>query len=411
MTVHMAFADIGLPPLRTVQASLHRITESLAAELAHCGHAPPDWSELEWRLAPAVAAMHGVSSLLASSLQWRGPPAWNDFLMEQRRHTQLRQQRIEALLAQIDERARSAGIAIVALKGAALHAAGIYAAGERPMADLDLLTFPADAEAAVAVLLALSYQDAGTTWKHQGFDPPAAEHRITLGEHADNPIKIDLHHRIAERLPLLIELTDLVYPAHGAPGINSYPSLAALMTHLLAHTAGNMVARGLRLIQLCDIARMATRMQDSGWEALAALHGRECRLWWAAPPLLMAARHFPGIIPRDVLTRLARGCPRLLRRVAARRTLTGFSHSHLYVDPVPGLIWARSTGQAVRYVLQRVIPGKEQLAQMAVAAATGPVAADPRWHQQSQSRRILQWLSSRPTRIQTLVTVRAALRG
>src|SRR5579872_554151 len=184
-----------MPPIAVVQAALQRITESLATGLGAPSAEPPVWSELEWRLAPAVAAMHGISPLLAGVLRWQGPPHWASFLAEQRRHTLLRQRRIEELLATIDERSRSAGIAIVALKGTALQRAGVYAAGERPMADLDLLVRPADAQAAVAVLLALSYREAGTTWKHQGFEPSAAERRAVLGEHADNPIKIDLHHR------------------------------------------------------------------------------------------------------------------------------------------------------------------------------------------------------------------------
>ncbi|MHB8817174.1 MAG: nucleotidyltransferase family protein, partial [Steroidobacteraceae bacterium] len=365
---------------------------------------------LEWRLARAVAAIHGVSPLHASVLRWRGPPDWGPFLAEQRRQTLLRQQRIAALLAQIDERARSAGIVVIALKGAALHAAGLYAAGERPMADLDLLTHPADADAAVAVLLALSFRDAGTTWKHQGFEPAAAQRHAALGEHADNPIKIDLHHRIAERLPLpATDLTDIVYPPHGDPGINPYPSLAALMTHVLAHTAGNMTHRGLRLIQLCDIARLAARMTATDWENLAAFHGRERRLWWAMPPLLLVDRYFPDILPREALMYLARGCPRLLRRVAARPTLSAFSYSYLYIDPIPGVIWARSPVHAARYVLRRVFPDEEQRTQMSVAAKVGPLSAAPEWHEQSQARRVLQWLSSRPTRIQTLQPVRAAL--
>lgn len=399
-----------LPPLRTLQSALHHVTESLAASLAHPLSESPQWSELEWRLAPAVAAIHGVSPLLAGTLRWRGPPDWRPFLTEQRQHTLLRQQRIGALLAQIDERARSAGIVMVALKGAALHAAGIYSAGERPMADVDLLTHPADAESAVAVLLALSYHEAGTTWKHQGFEPPAAQRHATLGEHADNPIKIDLHHRLTERLPLPVtDLSDIVYPRRGEPGLNSYPSSAALMAHLLAHTAGSMAHRGLRMIQLCDIARMAARMAGADWEALAGFHGREQRLWWAAPPLMLTDRYFPDTVPREVLAYLGRGCPWLLRRVSARRTLAAFSYSHLYIDPIPGFIWAQSATQAIRYVQQRVFPGEEQRAQLEVLARTGPWAAEPHWHEQSQLRRVAQWLSSRPTRTETLQPVRAAL--
>ena len=399
-----------MPPLAVVQLALHHITESLAAELGDPAAAPPAWSELEWRLAPAVAAIHGISPLLAAVLRWQGPPAWASFLVEQRRHTLLRQQRIEELLATIDERSRSAGIAIIALKGAALRLAGVYAADERPMADLDLLVRPADAESAVAVLLALSYRDAGTTWKHQGFDPPDAGLRGLLGEHADNPIKIDLHHRISERLPLApTDLTDIVFPPHVQPGLNAYGCVAALMAHVLAHAAGTMTHRGLRLIQLCDIARLARHMSEADWEELVRLHGDERRLWWAAPPLMLTARYFGGAIPHEALARLQRDCPRLLRQVVRRRTVADFSCSHLYVDPMPGIIWTRSPSQALRYVGSRIFPGREQRTQMRVAATAGPLSADPRWHRQSQLGRILQWLSSRPTRIESLQPVRAAL--
>ena len=400
-----------MPPISAVQTALHHITESLAAGLAATDTAPPVWSEFEWRLAPAVAAMHGVSPLLAEALRWQGPPHWVRFLAEQRRHTLLRQRRIEELLSNIDERARSAGIAIVALKGAALQIAGVYAAGERPMADLDLLVRPADVESAVAVLLALSYRDAGTTWKHQGFDPPAgAEQRADLGEHADNPIKIDLHHRISERLPLTpTDLTDLVFPPHAQPGLNGYPRAAALMAHLLAHAAGTMTHRGLRLIQLCDVARLARRMTEADWQDLMRLHGSERRLWWAAPPLILTARYFPDAVPPRVLACLERGSPWVLRRVTRRRRLADFSYSHVYIDAIPGIIWTRSPAQALRYLSARIFPTREQRAQIEVVSKTGPWSSEPRWHRQSQARRILQWLSSRPTRTETLQPVRAAL--
>ena len=399
-----------MPPLAELQAALGRITESLATGIACAAAGRPAWSELEWRLAPAVAAMHGVSPLLAQALPWQGPDHWTTFLAEQRRHTLLRQRRIAELLARIDERARSAGIAIVALKGAALQMAGIYAAGERPMADLDLLVQPADMDAAVAVLLALEYHDAGTTWKHHGFEPPGADWHAALGEHADNPVKIDLHDRICERLPLKpVDLTDLVYPPHAQPGLNGYPRAAPFLAHVLAHAAGSMTHRGLRLIQLCDVARLAHHLTGEDWEEFLRLHGAGRHLWWAAPPLILTARYFPDRIPHDALAPLERDCPRILRQVTRRRRLADFSYSHLYIDPIPGLIWARSPAQAVRYLGSRVFPSREQLAQMQIAARTGPWSEDPRWHRQSQIRRILQWLTSRPTRAETLQPVRAAL--
>lgn len=399
-----------MPPLAAVQAALYRITEALASGLGRAVPEPPAWSELDWRLAPAVAAIHGISPLLAGALRWQGPPHWSRFLAEQRRHTLLRQQRIAELLASIDERSRSAGVPVVVLKGTALHAAGVYAAGERPMADLDLLVQPGDIETAVAMLLALSYRCAGATWKHQGFEPPGAQGRTSLGEHADNPIKIDLHHKICERLPLdQTDLTDLVFPPRAQPGLNGYASLPAAIAHVLAHAAGSMTSRSLRLIQLCDITRLARRMTGADWEELLRWHGRERRLWWAAPPLALVARYFPDTVPQGVRADLERGCPWILRRVTCRRELADFSYSHLYIDPMPGIIWGRSAPQALRYVTSRLVPTKEQRVQMQATARTGPWSVEPRWHGQSQARRILQWLTSRPTRTETLQPVRAAL--
>jgi hypothetical protein len=406
----MSIDSNEMPPIAAVQRALRRITESLAAALGSAGAERPEWSELEWRLAPAVAAIHGVSPLLAGTLRWQGPPHWAHFLAEQRRHTLIRQQRVDEILATIDARSRSAGIPIVTLKGASLQMAGVYAAGERPMADLDLLVHPDDVESAVAVLLALSYRDAGTTWKHQGFEPPGAERRAILGEHADNPVKIDLHQKICERLPLApTDLTDLVFPQRARPGLNGYPSTAALLAHVLAHAAGSMTHRGLRLIQLCDISRVARRMTPADWEEFMQLQRRERRLWWAAPPLMLTARYFPEAVRRDALMELERACPLMLRRVTQRRMLADFSYSHLYIDPIPGIIWARSPLQALRYVGSRIFPSREQRAQMQLASRTGPWSSEPRWHRQSQARRILQWLSSRPTRTETLQPVRAAL--
>ena len=170
-----------------------------------------------------------------------------------------------------------------------------------------------------------------------------------------------------------------------------------------------MTHRGLRLIQLCDITRLASRMSDEDWRELLRLDGPDGRLWWSAPPLILTARYFRDTIPDYVLTRLERGCPWALRRITRRRGLADFSCSHLYIDPIPGVIWARSATQALRYVGSRVLPGKEQRVQMQVASRTGPWSAEPLWHRQSQIRRILQWLTSRPARTETLQPVRAAL--
>ena len=128
------------PSRNAVQAALRTTTETLARELAQPRALAPEWSEFEWRVGRAVATMHGISPLLSLVLRWQGPAGWAQFLIEQREHTAQRYERTRELLLLIEERAHACGLGLIALKGAALHAIGLYAPGERPMADVDLLT-------------------------------------------------------------------------------------------------------------------------------------------------------------------------------------------------------------------------------------------------------------------------------
>jgi hypothetical protein len=128
-----------LPRPKLLHRLLGQVKERLACELAQPADDAPRWSDREWRLARAVAAIHGVSALMASRTRWQGPPGWRTFVEEQRDHVAARHARIELLLEHLDQRFRAVGVAAMALKGAALHSSGLYRAGERPMADVDLL--------------------------------------------------------------------------------------------------------------------------------------------------------------------------------------------------------------------------------------------------------------------------------
>jgi hypothetical protein len=102
----MQDAASTLPPLRAIASALRTTTETLAGELACPTDLPPHWSDLEWRVAPAAAAMHGVSALLSSALRWCGPQHWEQFLSEQRLHTVKRHFRILQVLDDLNTRAR-----------------------------------------------------------------------------------------------------------------------------------------------------------------------------------------------------------------------------------------------------------------------------------------------------------------
>src|SRR6202795_2169810 len=200
----MTVRNREIPQPLALDGMLRKITERLAQELACPTQAAPDWSEFEWIIARAVAAMHGVSPLLSRVLRWQGPAGWAGFLEEQRAHTAKRHVRIDDLLLRLDQRAREAGVAAVALKGVALHALGVYQIGDRPMADVDLLVRPGDAPRTARLLESLGYTECFQTWKECVFARVDEQEPASLGEHSNNGIKIELHERICEKLPLRI---------------------------------------------------------------------------------------------------------------------------------------------------------------------------------------------------------------
>jgi hypothetical protein len=404
-----AFPGIAAHP-RKLQAVLTQVTERLAHELAQPTPKAPDWSDFEWNIAKAVAAMHGVSPLLSCSLCWRGPAGWMHFLNEQRVHVTERHARIEKLLLQIDQTAREAGVAMMTLKGVALHALGLYVRGERPMADVDLLVHPQHAARAVCLIESLGFRESRTSFKERAFAPLESHSAGALGEHSNNDITIELHERICERLPLhLNDIADVVFPREPRPGLNGYPSRAALMTHLLLHTAGEMTMKSVRLIQLHDLALVGRQMTESDWDELLQWNSSGLRLWWALPPLRLTLRYFALSVPTRALRALESECPWMLRRSAGRPILSDVSFSHLWVDAFPGIEWSRSIREMLSYVASRIRPSAEQLAARAASAVTQDWAADSQWSTLSQSRRIARWLTSRPVRPVTMHVLRATL--
>jgi Uncharacterised nucleotidyltransferase len=406
----MIDAEIKLPPPEVLQATLRKITETLAAELARPTRVAPDWSDLEWRLARAVAAMHGVSPLLAIGLQWDGPPDWQQFLATQQMHVTVRHGRIQHFLSQLDTRARAEALAIVPLKGAALHAAGLYRGGERPMADIDLWADSRDGGRAAQVLESLGFSEHFATWKHRVFAPTVREVHAGMGEHAQNYLKIELHHRIAEILPLRTwDVTDSVIPPQPHPGLNAYPSNTALLIHLLIHAASSMAYRSLRLLHLHDIALVATRMSNRDWHALLECDRHGGGLWWALPPLQLTARYYSTDVPEEVLTALAAHCQWTLRRLVRHQSLSDVSLSYPWIEAFPGIGWSRSVAEMLDCVSGRIWPARELLRVRKIATESQIAVARSDWGRLSQGQRMLRWVLSRQTRVDTLHAVRTAL--
>jgi Uncharacterised nucleotidyltransferase len=403
-------AAVAFPPLAKIATALREVTETLAREVAVPTATAPPWGDFEWRIARAVATMQGISSLLQANLRWENTASWRLFLEEQRYHIAGRQQKIAQLLDRIHEQACRKGIALVALKGAALHAIGIYQAGERPMADIDLLIREADREATTQLLGACNFESTFVSWRDQLFEPRVKAASIGFGEHIDNPIKIELHTKIRERLPISeTEITQFLYPRAPQAGINDYPSAVSLMMHLLLHAAGNMRAHALRLIQLHDIARLAARFATKDWEALLAARPNGQPLWWAVPPLMLAAEYCPPSIPPSVIAGLHRECPWLLAKRARHQSLTDVSWSNIRANALPGIEWSRTPQEAFGFLISRIWPSRETRLELKRFAAYHTGGSEIPWYGISQPARILRWIFSKPPRVQTLLPVRAAL--
>ncbi len=411
MTVAAAGDTCGGEPGRAaLRAALRTTTEYLARELACPGASAPDWSEFEWRVARAVVAMHGVSSLLAVRLRWPGPEGWRQFLESQHSHTLERHRRIEHLLQGIAQSARAEGVGLVGLKGVALHELGIYRPGERPMADVDLLVAPRDFERASGLLLAFGFSQSHATWKHRVFVADGHAAPATLGEHASNYLKIELHELVAETLPTrLTDITSVVLPRQMPPGVNAYPSKAALLAHLALHAAGALTFRLLRLLHLNDIARLAARMNDADWDDFLVCRAQDGTRWWGWAALRLTTLYYPDAVPGPVLAVLAAETPRLLRRAARRWVLSDVSLSNPRIAAFPGIAWSQSPAEMLGYAARRIRPGAEVLELRKVVAGTELAASHTDWAQLSQGSRVLRWLTRRPVRADTLFAVRASL--
>ena len=392
-----------------LQHALKAVTERLACEIARPLPSPPEWSHEEWLIATAVCAMHGISSLLALTLEWSGPIQWQDFLETQLIHTKARHVRLMRLLAQIESRFEQQGVAGIALKGAALHSLQVYAPGERPMADIDLLVKPTQAFETTRILEELGFKQASVSWKEAVFTPITETAPAQLGEGSHNDLKVEVHTRICERLPWkIVDITRSLSPTAERAGMNPYRSTATLMLHLLLHASGAMAFRWLRMINLHDIALLTRKMSAADWIELVQESERGNHLWWIYPPLKLLTAYYPDCVPSEVLLAANAHCQPALRRCYRKRILTDVSSSYLWVSAFPGIEWSRSAADLFTYLYRRIRPDREYLGLRRLAAQQQS-ASGRDWANLTQWRRILQWLRSRPIRASTLRVINAAL--
>ena len=288
----------------------------------------------------------------------------------------------------------------------------LYQAGERPMADIDLLVLPSQVAWLDATLRVLGYRREGATQRHDVYEPVDAGSAAVLGESAGAPLRIEVHPRVSEQLPdSSVDITGGLWPVAAVAGVLPYASRVELFRHLLLHAAGNMAKRWLRLVQLMDLARLGAGFAGDDWRQLldAADGARQC--WWMYAPLRLMHRTLGVAPPRWFMDLLRAQCPWSLAWQVEHTELAGYSGSHLWVGALPAVAWSRSPVELGRYVWQRLHPDAQVVDYQAHYARRQSWGRDGGWYTHSQAARALRWLVSRPPRPQVLAAVRQSLAG
>lgn len=394
------------PDFARTQYALRDVTARLVDEIRAPTRQPPSWSGFEWSVARSAVSMLGIAGVLANRLRWQQPRHFVDFVHQQRGHIVNTQQTVRELLAQLDLALRQGGVPAVGLKGTAILALKLHAPGVRPMADVDLLAHPEHAEDVSRAVESCGYRRAHRAERHLTFLPTHEGLPHAYAEHPGNPLRIELHLRVYEPLPVApVDITSTLWPRDAAPGINGYASRAELMRHLLLHAAGAMSTHTLRGIQPYEIGALAAILNADEWRELL---GCASSTWWMYPPLLLAEGVSPGSVPAAVLMRASADCPALLERCARCYDLHNVSWCNLRISAFPAIAWSRTPLEALRYIRSRAAPGPTALGELRDSVQSAPSLNGLPWYQLGHGKRISRWVLGRPPRVQTMMSVMAA---
>jgi hypothetical protein len=282
-------------------ATLRREIAELAGWLEAFGDGGAGWAArdadgwLAWRRAVTVQGLaahlaHGPVAEAAASL----PATEVAWLREQDERNTERIRRLHADLARILGAAAARGLEVMPLKGSLLTTMPGEDPYRRPMADLDLLVRPADRAGASALLTELGWRPVPEHAPRPTHDTfVVGDGRVVdpVGEHAENPRRVDLHTEVKRHLWGWVDDDDLTpYLWAGATRSSvlgepaTVPTTAALFAHLAIHASSDLLVGRGRLVGWLDLGRLATR---GAWPGDAP-HPRV-----AYPALRLAARAQP----------------------------------------------------------------------------------------------------------------------
>jgi hypothetical protein len=282
------------------------------------------------------------------------PTELSEFLFSENHLSGARANRLLETLVETTHALRSAGVEVVALKGAALAFFHYEDPSLRPMGDLDLLLRnPDDLERATAALAGGGWIALFDTPRHRVFARPDERVVRPASEDPDNPIRLEIHTRF--RLPVLGRIYDASAELRAQADARDLGGVSiaiaagpSLVRHLLFHAAEDFAGNGIRGIQAHDFRLLARA--GGALSPEISVNEREGRRLRGVAPLLYAAdaieRLFPLTFKEIFLSSLSsRTDPDLRARAAALPALR-------YTRPARG--WTRILLSLVDRPLPRV---------------------------------------------------------
>jgi hypothetical protein len=248
--------------------------------------------------------------------------------------------------------------------------------GLRPMSDIDLFAQAEQLAGVQAAIEEAGFIFADRSDREISYVYPPNSVVSWIGEHPDNPIKLELHLRVANRLRQEeYDITRVIARNRNA-ACGGYPSWAAMMFHLLHHAAAHLTECGLRFIHLYDIHLLARRFSKQDWSALRNLLEQHDCLWWAHGPLALLQRYFPGDVPGWTMQASHAAAPERLRRASARWTITQVSYCNLSSRyALQRLAWMRTNRSLLFYCASYLLNKASEFASLLTARLAGSAPA------------------------------------
>ncbi len=347
-----------------------------------------DWSATDWKLARVVANLQGILAHLHTCCAQHpfGPPGWQSFLSEQARLNRQRIDKLLGLYAALARELNARGVAAIPLKGCDLLTRVYDEPALRPTSDIDILVRPDQFKQAVAAVLAAGFEAAGGIKRHAVFALQPERVVSRIGEHPDNPIRVELHPAVdgmLSRTPY--DITGALWASAGEHAFDGYrdqrPDLARLALHVLIHAACDMQPRGFRFSRVIDMRMLFARFTPGDWHALQAAIEDHKGHWWAYPPCALLARYYPNALPPEFLAALRRRCPRSLRALLRDADATYFSHCNLRMASLGEIAaWARTPWRAVDHAISLALPSKEERVAWTLSSQPSPHKLNWRRH-------------------------------